>query len=66
MSYLLLIPFFIFFIIYIIYSKSDLYAHEHDTTLKEELDNFDTNFRTLDNLEVQNKYYMKADHVYNK
>lgn len=66
MSYLLLIPFFIFFIIYIIYSKSDLYAHEHDATLKEELDNFDTNFRTLDNLEVQNKYYMKADHVYNK
>lgn len=65
MSYLLLIPFFIIFGIYIIYSKPDLYAHEHDASINKEIENFNTNFKALEKLEIENNYFISDKHIYN-
>ncbi len=65
MTYLLLIPFFIIFCIYIIYSKPDLYAHEHDASINKEIENFNANFKALENLKIENNYFINNNHVYN-
>ncbi|RED45413.1 hypothetical protein DFQ10_102282 [Winogradskyella eximia] len=65
MTYLLLIPFFIIFGIYIIYSKPDLYAHEHDASINKEIENFNANFKVLENLEIENNYFINNNHLYN-
>lgn len=65
MSYLLLIPFFLIFIIFIIFMKSDLYAHEHDASTNKEIETFNTNFKALENLEIDNNYYITNNHIYN-
>ena len=66
MELLFLILFFIGFAIFILHSKSDLYIHEHDASIKKEIESFDANFKELENLEIDNKYYLSNDHIYNK
>lgn len=64
MSFLLLIPFFIIFTIFAIYSKSDLYAHQHYASLKEEKETFSTNFKELEDLDIEINYNISNDHLY--
>ncbi|WP_179338534.1 hypothetical protein [Winogradskyella ludwigii] len=65
MSFILLIPFFIFLIAFIIFSKRDLYAHEHEASFNEEIENFNANFKALENLEIKNNYHINNNHIYN-
>ena len=65
MAVLLLIPFFIFFTIFILFMKPDIYAHEHDASINEEIEKFNANFKELENLEITNNYYMDNNHIYN-
>ncbi|MBF8149979.1 hypothetical protein ITJ86_08715 [Winogradskyella sp. F6397] len=64
MSLIVLIPFFIFFAIFIFYSKADLYAHEHDASINREIGNFQSNFEDLQNLNIENNYYLNNNHIY--
>jgi hypothetical protein len=64
MGIISLILFFICFAIYTIFSKSDLYSHQHDASIKRELDKFNTNFKDLENLEINNNYSVGMSHIY--
>jgi hypothetical protein len=59
-----LILFFLCFIIYAIFSKSDLYIHQHDADIKTELDKFNTNFKDLENLDINKNYSLGTNHIY--
>ena len=61
----LLIAFFVLLIIYVIYSKSDLYANEHNASINQEINKFKANFKELEKLDVNNNYHMDNDHIYN-
>ena len=65
MELISLIFFLIVYVLFAMFSKSDLYAHEHDSSLKEELDNFDSNFKVLQDLDINNNYTLITDHIYN-
>lgn len=64
MSYLLLIPFFIFFSIFILFSKVDLYAHQNDASKNREIESFKSNFEDLQNLNIENNYCTNNNHIY--
>ena len=64
MGIISLILFFICFVIYAMYSKSDLYSHQHDASTQTELDKFNTNFKDLENLEINKNYSIGMDHIY--
>ncbi|WP_340156109.1 hypothetical protein [uncultured Winogradskyella sp.] len=64
MEVALLILFFILFLIYAIYSKSDLYAHEHDASIKNEIDKFNGNYKELENLDIEENYFTSNNHIY--
>ncbi|WP_299109536.1 hypothetical protein [uncultured Winogradskyella sp.] len=64
MEVALLILFFILFLIYTIYSKSDLYAHEHDASIKNEIDKFNGNYKELENLDIEENYFTSNNHIY--
>ena len=53
------------FAIFALNSKSDLYAHEHDSSIQKELDDFNTNFKELENIEINNSYSLSNEHLYN-
>ena len=61
----LLIAFFVLLIIYVIYSKSDLYVNEHNASINQEINKFKANFKELENLDINNNYHMANDHIYN-
>ena len=61
----LLIAFFVLLIIYVIYSKSDLYVNEHNASINQEIDKFNANFKELKNIDIDNNYHMANDHIYN-
>ena len=65
MSFLFTIIFLIMFAIFALNSKSDLYAHEHDSSIQKELDDFNTNFKELENIEINNSYSLSNEHLYN-
>lgn len=64
MEVALLILFFILFLIYTIYSKSDLYAYEHDASIKNEIDKFNGNYKELENLDIEENYFTSNNHIY--
>ncbi|WP_262887132.1 hypothetical protein [Winogradskyella litoriviva] len=43
--------------------KPDIYAHEHDASINEEIEKFNANFKEL---EIENNYYIDNNHIYNK
>lgn len=63
-TFILLIPFFILFTVFIFFCKSDLYAHEHDASINKEIESFNANFKELENLEIENNYYINNNHIY--
>lgn len=65
MEILSLILFLLCFILYTIFSKSDLYYHQHDASIKTELEKFNTNFNDLDDLDIDKNYFLGTDHIYN-
>ena len=65
MDYILLIPSFIVLAIFIIFSKSDLYTHEHDSATNNEIETFKSNFEDLKNLDIENNYNLNNSHIYN-
>lgn len=65
MEILFLILFFIFFLIYGIYAKSDLYAHEHDKSTRDEINTFNANYKALENLDLEEHYKISNNHIYN-
>ena len=54
-----------FFLIFCIYAKSDLYSHEHDAKTQEEIKTFNTNYNVLEKLDVKERYTISNDHIYN-
>ncbi|MEP5254657.1 MAG: hypothetical protein ABJQ39_06305 [Winogradskyella arenosi] len=65
MTYVVLIPFFIIFIIFFICSKPDLYTHQHEASTIKALDNFNANFKAIEDLEIENNYKTSNTHIYN-
>lgn len=64
MEIALLILFFILFLIFAIYSKSDLYAHEHDASIRNEIKKFNSNYKELENLDIEESYFTENSHIY--
>ncbi len=65
MSYLLLIPFFLVFIIFFVSFKSDLNSQEYDNMINDELKTFDYNYKEIQSLEDDENYYKLSNtHLY--
>lgn len=66
MTYVGLFIFFLVFIIFCISFKSDLYIHQHDNAINDELDTFNTNFETLKALDGDTTcdYKISDAHLY--
>ncbi|MCT4629633.1 hypothetical protein [Winogradskyella sp.] len=65
MEYIFLFIFLILFAVFVIFSKSDLYAHQHDAAHKKELENFNSNYKALEELDVsKNNYKINNNHLY--
>ncbi len=65
MTFAFLFIFFSIFIVYVIFSKADLYAHEHESSIRKEIDRFDTNVERLKNLDIDgNDYRITDNHLY--
>ena len=65
MSYLLLIPFFLIFIIFFVSFKSDLNAQEYDNNINDELKTFDYNYKEIQSLEDDDNFYkLNNNHLY--
>ncbi|MAB47887.1 MAG: hypothetical protein CMC05_04575 [Flavobacteriaceae bacterium] len=65
MSYLLLIPFFLVFIIFCVSFKSDLNAQEYDNKINDELKTFDYNYKEIQSLEDDENFYkLNNNHLY--
>ena len=45
--------------------KPDLYSHQHDASIQKEIDNFNSNFKELDNVQIDHTYSLSNDHIYN-
>lgn len=65
MAYIGLSIFLIFFIIFCLSFKSDLYIHQHDSSIDKELDTFNSNFETLKTLDNDSSNYkITNSHLY--
>ena len=65
MSYLLLIPFFLIFIIFFVSFKSDLNAQEYDNKINYEIKTFDYNYKEIQSLEDDENFYkLNNNHLY--
>jgi len=65
MELLFLSLFFVFFLFFCVYAKSDLYSHEYDAKTQEEIKTFNTNYNLLEKLDVEERYTISNDHIYN-
>jgi len=44
--------------------KKHLYVHQHESSIRKELDTFEKNLDTLKNLDLSNNYKIGSNHIY--
>lgn len=51
-------------IIFALKAKKYLYAYEHESSIKKELETFDANLETLKKVDLSNNYKISSNHIY--
>ncbi len=51
-------------LIFALKAKKNLYVHEHESSIKTELEKFETNLETLKKIDLSNYYKVSSNHIY--